>query len=369
MVSTIDNSRHMLYRLPLLTPYLIWRSLSKEYPPDFDSNEYIYGYARCALEDAYRIVGLKPADIILYPDYICDVTLWPSTNIGLKIEYYPVDDKMEPDWNKIEELIKKGAKAVLSVNYFGFPQQMHRWKEITSKYGVWWIEDNAHGYGGSYEDIPLGNWGHVSVTSIRKTLPLLSGALLRVNDKRLLQYPFLNKSTTLKTRKKLCREELLRGAGYLLRWAEIPYNKYRAVPYTLSSSLDSELSRPGGIDALSLHILPFLKKNVYQVSVARRAAYTAWHSFAKGHGLKPLFDDLPIGVSPFVFPCFADSFESRQLWLKWGRENNIEVYPWPNLPEAVLQNNEEAVNRLNHMLCFPVHQDMNPESILKLRQH
>src|SRR3989338_3059894 len=356
----------MLYCLPLLTPYLIWRSLLNKYPACIGTNEYLYGYARCALEDAYRLIGLKPKDIILYPDYICEVAVNPCRNIGLKIEYYPVDDTMEPDWDKVEYLLKRGAKAILTVNYFGFPQKMHQWRKITDKFKVWWIEDNAHGYGGKYDGIPLGKWGDVSVSSMRKVLPLLSGALLSINNSRLQCSEFASKLSNGDARKKLHKEECLRVLGYLLRDICIPYNKYRNVPIIAESFSNYESRRPKEIDVLSLHLLPYLLNDIQKLNIARQNIFKAWYTFSEKNNLSPVFRDLPSETSPFVFPCYTNSFESRQKWLRWGRKNGIEVYPWPNLPADVLRNNEVAVRRLKHILCFPIHQDIRAENILEL---
>ena len=357
----------MLYRLPPLTPYLLWRGIVTKGSVDINSNEHLYGYARSALEDAYHIIGLNQGDTILYPDYICDVAINPCKNLGLKIEYYPVNNSMEPDWGEVESLIKRGAKAVLTVNYFGFPQNMHRWKERVDKFGVWWIEDNAHGYGGKYEGVELGSWGHVSVASIRKLFPILSGALLRINDPQLHQSLCMIRLTTDRVRKTLCKEEWIRSLGYLLRWLRIPYNRYRAVPrLTSSASIDSWGSRD--IDCLSLFILPLLIRNIDQFYNKRRIIYKAWYKFCVENNLKPLFHDLPSGVSPFVFPCYNSSFESRQSWLKWGRKNRVEVYPWPNLPLDVYNKGGEAVDRSRRILCFPIHQDMQLQDISNLRK-
>jgi dTDP-4-amino-4,6-dideoxygalactose transaminase len=357
----------MLCRLPRLTFSLLLCGLfGKKYLEIEDGVECLYGYARYALKDACLIMGLKEGDCILFPDYICDVTIKPYNDLNIKVKYYSVNDALEPDWTEVETLLKNGVKAVLTVNYFGFPQDLERWKTITEQFRVWWIEDNAHGYGGKYKDVELGSWGHVSVSSIRKTLPILSGALLRINDLKLQRSEFwLNKKAD-KTRKILSKEELLRILGYFLRWFNIPYNRYRSVPEPKTFTNFDGCSQ-GNIDIISKLILPEVMRNTEGICQKRSKIYKAWHNFCMKNNLYPLFLDLPAGISPFVFPCYTDGLESRQKWLKWGRDNDVEVYPWPNLPKQVYARGGAAVERLKKIICFPINQEMKTEEISNLK--
>jgi dTDP-4-amino-4,6-dideoxygalactose transaminase len=291
----------------------------------------------------------------------------PCEKLDLKVQYYSVNDDLEPDWNVVESLMRTGVKAVLTVNYFGFPQNMDRWKGLVDRYGVWWIEDNAHGYGGVYRGVELGSCGHVSVASIRKVLPLLSGAILRINDPQ-LQLSCMIKLMGNRVRKTLNKEEFTRSTGYFLRWLNIPYNRYRSIPY-LKSSVSINLSKEKKIDGLSLSLLPLLLEKLDQYRRQRRLIYSEWGKFCSGHNtLKPLFKNLPCDVSPLAFPCYADSVQVRQDWLKWGRKNGVEIYPWPNLPLDVYAKGGKAVARSKRLLCFPINQDMQKQDILDLRE-
>ena len=346
----------------MLKPSSVWSSFKTGLLPVIPENEFLYGYARCALEDAYQLIGLKQGDIILYPDCICDVIVGPCRKLGLNVKYYPVKDDFQPEWAAVEKLVKENAKAVLTVNYFGFPQLMDKWKKIIDKYNLWWIEDNAHGCDGSYEGVALGNWGHVSVTSLRKFIPLISGALLIINDSKLQNSEKIAKLNT-NSRIKLCKEEFLRLLGYFFRLSYIPYNKYRSVPKAKSSAFDQDWIRPKEIDALSRRLFPFIKSKLNIFSDQRRLIYYAWEKFCLKYNLKPVFPLLPENTIPLVFPCYAECLENQMAWLRWGRRNGIDVHTWPTLPAEIQQKGGCTVIRQDRILCFPINQDMSENQV------
>ncbi len=354
----------MLYRLPVLKPSLILNSAISRKKSDLKNNEFFYGYSRNALTDAYKTIGLKKGDSILYPDFICDVTLESCEINGFNVIYYPIKKNMEPDWDAVEKLMKKGLKAILTINYFGFPQNLDKWRELVKKYNIFWIEDNAHGYGSKYKGIELGGWGDISVTSFRKTLPVLSGSILRINSSK-IKNDKLNFNK--KKRMKICKEELNRFLGFILRWFKIPYNKYRSIPEILISDNIESFKRPNEIDALSIFLLKSLKKDIDKISKKRRIIYKSWSDYCLKNDLSPIFEKLSDDVNPFVFPCYAKNHKEQYKWLKWGKKIGVEVYPWPNLPVEIYNKKGNSVEMMKRILCFPISHDMSVKNILKLK--
>ncbi len=77
-------------------------------------------------------------------------------------------------------------KAVIAVNYFGFPQDLEIFSEYCHKFSVKLIEDNAHGYlSANVDGVLLGNRAPLGITSIRKTIRIPDGARLHVSDPQL----------------------------------------------------------------------------------------------------------------------------------------------------------------------------------------
>jgi dTDP-4-amino-4,6-dideoxygalactose transaminase len=62
------------------------------------------------------------------------------------VKFYPISDGFLPDWEILKCLIVDAkAKAVMSVNYFGFPQPIDWWQRLVKETGTVWINDNAQG--------------------------------------------------------------------------------------------------------------------------------------------------------------------------------------------------------------------------------
>ena len=69
------------------------------------------------------------------------------------------------------------------VHYFGFPQNINKFQELSKKKSWFLIEDNAHGHGGYYNNELLGTFGDIGISSPRKSLRLNSGGILYINKK------------------------------------------------------------------------------------------------------------------------------------------------------------------------------------------
>ena len=122
---------------------------------------------------------MEKEQTILVPDYICDVILHPLEDLGIKSEFYPVDNYFAPSWEVIENIqTESPAQAFLLVHYFGQPQDIERARGFCDKYGLWLIEDNAHGYGGKYNRKTLGSIGDMGFSSPYKQLQSASGGVL-----------------------------------------------------------------------------------------------------------------------------------------------------------------------------------------------
>ncbi|MFH1982566.1 MAG: DegT/DnrJ/EryC1/StrS family aminotransferase [Pseudomonadota bacterium] len=343
----------MIFSNPSLEFKVFLAALARPRPVHPDPGVIAYGYARQALEDAFRILGLKKGDCILFPDYICDVTMAPCRAAGLRVRTYPLGPDFSPVWAEIEERIDNRVRAILTVNFFGFPIDVVRCAEITRRRGIWWIEDNAHGFGGSVNGRPLGTFGDVGVTSLRKPLPLLNGAWLHINNPAVLRWSVTDAAHTLRVVPGV--EELYRLAGYALRWSGMPVNRVHRSRTNLIADPAENDRRPVAMDALSARLLDLLMADMDRFRKQRRAVYRAWQRFTPRHGLRPVFDAMPVGISPLCYPCLAEDIVQRDRWLRWGETNRVAVHTWPSLPAHLRAPDGPGIARWQRLLCFPVH--------------
>jgi len=315
----------MLRELPTLPITTFFRSLIAKSTYDRE-NELFYGYARQALEDGFRLLGLQEGDVILYPDYICDVTLAPCHQLQLKVRYYPVDNCFQPKWDVMDKLIEKKVRAILTVNYFGFPQDMCRWRQFSDKHKIWWIEDNAHGYGSRYNGQWLGTFGDIAIDSMRKVLPVIRGATLHINNQKLRKVRRLDGFKKSNLESNISMEDIKRYAVWGISWLKLSIAPKRSSDEFEKMPPIGEFDyRPHVMDELSGKVLLDMSEKMIEFVSVRRAIYSSWEEFTISRGLVPAFSRLPEGVSPMSYPAFAESLEERQRWLKWGEEHKIRI--------------------------------------------
>ena len=130
-----------------------------------------YVHARTAFKIGLQLLECHSGQIILLPDFLCNVIWHPLEFLGLKVITYSLNDDLEPIWDEIEEIgSRENIFALLMVHYFGQPQKIDSYKKFCKNHDIFLIEDNAHGHGGYYNGIPLGSYGDAGFSSPRKQL-------------------------------------------------------------------------------------------------------------------------------------------------------------------------------------------------------
>ncbi len=300
-----------------------------------------FSYARHALTEALRACGTAAGDHVLMPEYICREVLASLHELGAVPVYYPLTPGLAPatppsSW--------PAAKAVLAVDYFGFPQALAPFREYADRNGATLIEDGAHALLSRDEGgRPLGGRGDLGLLSIRKTLPIPNGgALVAPKGSRYALPPqepfapgrsrrFVAKqgyralSGVVGARAGLLGLDLLRSARRAATGRRIPVSppdgETRQAPATPPCAELGEKLRVGGPEA---------------EPPRRRALYERLQALLVPAGAVPVFDRLPRRAVPYGFPYRAP-----------GREDAVEAalasvglssLPWPELPDAVAPN-------------------------------
>ena len=89
------------------------------------ANNLCFSHARVALKWGLRELGLKSGDVVLVPEYNCDVVLQPLSQLDLRYRFYGVDEQFRPNLRSLQELSTVRARALLMVHYSGQAQK-HR---------------------------------------------------------------------------------------------------------------------------------------------------------------------------------------------------------------------------------------------------
>jgi hypothetical protein len=303
----------------------------------------LFSLGRHALVEALRAAGLKAGDKVLLPEFICRDVLASLHAVDADVAWYPVAENLEPasspeSWPQ--------ARAILAVNYFGFPQPLPPFRAYASRTGAVLIEDNAHGFLSCDED---GRWlgmrGDAGIFSIRKSLPLADGAALVVSNQAIagsLAEPVrlagrgYNPQTTRKARLRaiplagIAAANASTSAVRLARWLRsghaIPLsdeNAEREIPYppAAHSELMSNLA--------SLDVDGEIER--------RRRLYLEAETKARCFSIAPIFSSLPPSVTPYGFPFWAPSDTTLKQMRSWAKRRGLELISWPDLPHAIEQ--------------------------------
>ena len=314
---------------------------------------------RGGLELAAMALGLHGGQAVLLPAYICDVALIPLEQLGLRPLWYGLKADLSPCWDEIQAKISQTTAALL-MHPFGQPQDATRFASLCEAAGVFFLEDNAHGYGASLQGKLLGTWGDAGIASPWKQYPIPHGACVWFREE----------------------ENAMRARTLYSQWsdASLPMFKpwcrssVRKLLALFPSVRRAILAPPHGASDLgeTCHkpperIHPAVRAALRSVApvqdaAQRREIYDIWHRWLQRTNLRPVFPTLVSEAAPLCFPVYAPNESIRNRWLAWGWQYDIAVHTWPELPLS-LRTQPEAMARWQVLLCFPIHQQMSPSRL------
>ncbi|MHB1099237.1 MAG: DegT/DnrJ/EryC1/StrS family aminotransferase [Burkholderiales bacterium] len=302
-----------------------------------------FSHGRHALFEALALSGVGKGDTVLLPEYICRDALSAVRALGARAAYYPVDASLKmaasPD-------TLPGARAIIAVDYFGFPQDLSRFETYCKESGAILIEDNAHGFlsrdeKGKY----LGTRGDIGIFSFRKSIPLVNGSGMLVNRPEKFgelpaQLPFVDyPEPRLFGIKKILRR--LPGLGlagllYALIGLERKMRALRTGSEFVMSGEEAEHALPGSPepDSRLPGALELLDRECE--TARRRALYAGIEEIVARLGGIPLFPNLPEHVVPYGF-AFRAPPEKIGGIEKMLRGHCLDFHPWPELPSEITQ--------------------------------
>jgi len=299
-----------------------------------------FSYGRHALLAGLRCIGVKKGDKILLPSFICRDVLSSINVLDAEAIFYDVDSKLQPLKN-LKYLPK--SKAIISVNYFGFSQDLTPFNNYCNRTGSVLIEDNAHGlFSRDKNGRFLGVRGDIGIFSLRKTLPLLSGAALVVNNKNFRS--FLKPQIEFKTNISLYfkGKEMIRALFPLIRIQGIKFlksivqhlRKIRTGYEILQPDVEIEMKLPP-CPAPPFDLLPRLKAlNVSEEIKRRRNLYLWLYDEMTNLNVNPVFKRLPDYCVPYGFPFYVSKEKSIEIERKLF-SLGLESFPWPDLPHGI----------------------------------
>ena len=294
-----------------------------------------FGYARRALAEALKLSGAAGGRVLL-PAFVCRDLLASVAAAGAEPAFYSVGPDLAPDEDSSRW---PDARAVLAVDFFGFPQDLAPFEAYARRAGALLVEDAAHAlFSRDSRGRLLGTRAPLGILSLRKSLPLPNGGALLANDAALAE--------KLPPQSSFAAAPGLRSALKAAARPVLSLLGARAAHAALGGlrSLRGDGSGHVAPDPNSERVLPSPAEPCLQLESPlvcadpvlemsrRRALWSLCDALARKAGLSPVFQSLPNGVVPYAYVFRTrDLSAARKIFAAEG----LTTLPWPDLPSAV----------------------------------
>lgn len=317
----------------------IKKKLSAIYPNDM----FFYSLGRFALLEALRILKIKDGDLVLLPEFICRDLIAPIHVAGAKPLFYKVNENLRPEALPQSHRIK----AVVVVNYFGFPQDISEFRKYCDTNGAVLIEDNAHGFLSRDEnDCILGSRGDIGILSIRKTFLLPNGAVLLLNRSsselprpKISDYSNTSLPWVYQMKSRFLRVQNKTGIP-LLKQAESVMRYFRKIKTGNEFPKPEELAEkiiPGSPEIHLESLRELMRCDFTHEAGRRRVLYDSMEKRLKDYDIQPVYSHLPNKAVPYGYPFRADSRTATKVKMLAKGMGYTCPY-WPDLPQEVTNN-------------------------------
>ena len=165
--------------------------LEKEFANKFEAKHGIaFNSGTSTMHAALEALGVGPGDEVISPA----LTVVMNTSTTIHSNAIPVyadilPDKFTIDPKDIERKITSKTKAIMVVSVYGLPCEMDEIMDISERYGIPIIEDNAECFLSRYKGKMVGTIGDVSSYSFEnsKHMSCGEGGMLITNDTKLAE--------------------------------------------------------------------------------------------------------------------------------------------------------------------------------------
>ena len=339
---------------------------------------------RIAIGLALRALGVGAGDVVLVPAYHSPSMVPPAHWCGADVAFYRVRPDTAPDLADIEAHVAKGnVKAILATHFFGIPHDLAPLRALCDRHGIGLVEDCAHAFFGARDGVAVGSVGDYAIGSTMKFFPVYEGGCL-VSRRHRLDVVLHGAGPGFEMKAALNALEAAFAYGRLPALRML-----LALPLRLKSALWNALksrgTRAGGTGASAAPALApsssdssfefdarwadkrssWLSRTVLRavsparIVARRRRNYLELQRALDGApGCRPLFDSLPDGACPWMFPLLVDRPQdvSDALLRAGVPMTRFGATLWPGVDASVCANSADLGRRL---IAFPCHQSLD----------
>lgn len=151
-------------------------------PFPFDAPHKTYFHTtRSAIYHLFRKLVQTGRKTVLAPDYHMGNELRAIRAAGAEVLLYPTGRDMQPDLDAVRRLCGRGADALFTIHYAGWPQPLRELRRLCDEHGMTLVEDCALSLLSESAGRAVGTFGDYAVFCLYKSLPVLDGGMLVQN--------------------------------------------------------------------------------------------------------------------------------------------------------------------------------------------
>ena len=335
---------------------------------------------RMALAHALQHMGAGPGTKILVPAYHCTALVEPIVWRSATPVFYRTHPDLTADLEDLARKVDASTRALIVIHYFGFPQDLGALRAFCDAHGLLLIEDCAHAFFGECQGRPLGSVGDYAIASWWKFFPMLEGGCLTSGRFPVGRIPLRGSGFPFEARSMVNALERAGHQGRLrpLSWllaalfklkdTVLAWRKRRQRPDAEQRTLV-----PTGSPAFDAHWIDrrpsrfsrFVARAAGRSRIVRRRRenYLRLQQALRDQpGCSLVFDDLPPGVVPYVFPLLVDEPERVFPLLKRRGVPIIRFgeYLWSGVDETTCS---VAADYSRRLFQFPCHQELRESEL------
>lgn len=334
-----------------------------------------FSRGRYALGEAFRLAGLDHTSMLLAPAYHCVTMLDPALALGAEVRLYPLTADLLPDPAAVESLASmpgKPIKVLLATHFFGFVRDFSWLRKWCDERGICFVEDCSHIlFTDRFQAQGAGHFGRFVASSPYKFFPCADGGFLWAPGAGRLTGPVpspVRWSDELRAIMQRLNVACQIGRGQV-SLASLGEELAAILANPLELGVDLRLKRAAQsaqYDQAHSHQAALCTSrwiidhaSLNDVIERRRANYLRWfQAVANLPNCRPLYQDLPPGVVPYMFPIYVDFptphfYQLKRLAMPLGRWDEMAVSDCPI-----------ATKYRSHLLHLPCHQSLSEDELV-----
>lgn len=295
--------------------------------------KYYTGGGIHSLFQLLKHITFKGDEYCLLPSYLCPTIIKPFQYLGINYKFFKIDKNLQIDTEYLQQIIDSKCKAILFINYFGFPISKESEKLLLSiqKKGIYIIQDLVQSF---FSDLNL--IGDFCFNSFRKFLPVDGSVILS------------RKSLNLNLDFKNYQYFFLKSIGQFFRYCtyklHIDFSKIFLWCFQKSDDLYYLNFNLGFLNISRWLIQKFDISKIQK----RRECY---QELLKEFNLIAIFKTIPLNVVPLGFPVVLNDRDNTRR--KLGKNNIFCPIHWESIKGQDVNIFSESIRLSQNVLTIP----------------